>query len=275
MSLVLGGQRYVQNLPRSPPASLDLDTCHGQGWSPLNARVLLLSTPPPPAPSLSRGRSHCSSPDVPTTPPPPVLLQPLLPPHSHPTWRLARPSPDHAACAHHRRPFSLLGAGPGRAACVPRTWPHSLAFSPFQPWPVESGPLTLTARGPAPGPCTLFRKSQNPPMESVPRGQEEMWVVMGPAVMSPNGPCQPRDLVATSAWRAACYPSALGSDLSLLSGAQRGHLALGPGFPGPNTPQGPLPWPDLPASMHKSGGAPVENEVPPQSQVGPRVSLLG
>lgn len=46
----IGGQRYVQNLSRSPPASVVLDACHGQQCSPLNAWVPLLSTPPPPTP---------------------------------------------------------------------------------------------------------------------------------------------------------------------------------------------------------------------------------
>lgn len=81
-------------------------------------------------------------------------------------------------------------------------------------------------------------------------------MVMAPAVMSPDVTCQPRDLVATLAWRAARFPLALGSDLSLLSGAQRGPLALGPGFSDPNTPQGPPPWPDLPAPC-TGGGVPL------------------
>lgn len=77
--------------------------------------------------------------------------------------------------------------------------------------------------------------------------------MMAPAVMSPNAPCQPHHLAVTPGRPAARVPSALRLDLSLLSGVQRGHLALGSGFPDPNTPQGPPPGPDLLAPCARVG----------------------
>lgn len=93
-----------------------------------------------------------------------------------------------------------------------------------------------------------------------------------PAVMSPSVPCQPHDLAVTTARPAACVTSALRLDLSLLSGAQRGHLALGLGFPDPNTPQGLPPAPELLACSRV--GVPVWKTRDLSITGGARVSLL-
>lgn len=198
--------------------------------------------PTPTHPTLARGRSHCSSPDVPPTPPPPALLQPLPPPYSHPPWRLARGSPDHAISADHRCSPLSARVGPGQGCLCP----SPLGHVPWLSAPQQAMAHQVWSSDPHGqcSPCSPAHFSPNHktlPWKSVPRGKKEMWVVMAPAVTSPNVTCQPRDLVATPAWRAARFPSALGSDLSLLSGAQRGPLALGPGYSDPNTPQGPPP----------------------------------